>query len=1315
MRGGRASYALWLALALIPRAAAANPDSPPLRLHLESVSERVVVASWDAGTLRAARDAGRPLVVRDFPLPTGRAVDLELEPYSVTSARTRFVVGRKDGADRPLDFDPGELLLFRGRVAGHASSRVLLALGSSVAAGHVDLDGRRFRISSRGEDGSRLAAGRLSIFEATAASGMPPGVPLCGVADAAPPAIPGGAPAVAKGAQQLELAVETDYEFFQLFGDLDLAAAYVIALYAEVGQIYLRDVNTWVDLVFVRLWDDPDDLFNVVEPSPLGDFRSYWNAIMGDVSRDAAQLLSGRRDYPFGGQAFVSSLCGSNAYSVVGYAAGSFPEPSQPSPYTYDIMVTAHELGHNSGTGHTHDYGIDSCADPDTTPQRGTIMSYCGQTWSGGNANHDNYFHTAIEPHMESHIFGSSCIADDCNLNGIADATDIQLATSADADGDGTPDECEDCNANFVLDDSDIALGTSLDLDGNGVPDECESDCDGNAVPDAKQIADGLSTDAYGNGVPDECEVDCNANGTSDYTEIQLDMALDVDRNAILDACQDCDADGTPDLAELGGAHAPWIGSGLANSQLKRFHPGSGVLTVTTQAGSGESQDLIATPDGYLLVTSAADDTVKRFDGAGTALGNFVGPASGGLSHPSGLLLTAAGVLLVASRDTDEVLSYDGVSGAPLGALVTSGTSPLDAPFGMTLGPDGKLYVTSLPGAVLRYDVQSGAFLGTFVPAAANGGLDQPRGLVFKPDGNLIVASYGTDEVLEYDGASGAPLGKWAQAGTATVLTQSSPWGMRVGPNGNVFVIRTGEAFDSSPLDDSWHDHELHLTQAQIYEYDVRNGNFVRAYVTGNDHELLFPTGFDFAPGWDVDCNFNLIPDACDIASGSSQDADQNETPDECEIDCNGNGKLDRLDLIPFGASRDCNANLTPDECDLASGTSGDCTSDGVPDECQPDCNGNASADVCDIAAGTSRDCNGNATPDECDAIVDLESNPGWTVGAAGDTASGGVWVRVNPVGTDAQPEYDVTPGAGTTCYVTGQGSVGGPIGAADVDGGATTLTTTAINLTGEADPHLGYWRWFSNDEGTNPGQDVFRVRISNNGGASWVDVETVGPGGPQASGGWFFHSFRVADFVAATANVRLRFVATDALGPSTVEAAIDDLVVQPFCCETPASCDDGLGCTLDLCPLSGHCSNVSAPGTCLIAGACYTAGELNPANDCEACSPAAPVSWSPAPPAEVGGVLLGHAPTVLSWASQAAAAYDVAGGELAALHADLGVDSAVCLEPAFAATTWPDPRPDPPPATGYYYLVRSRKSCGAGIYGFASSGAPRLPDAACP
>ena len=82
-------------------------------------------------------------------------------------------------------------------------------------------------------------------------------------------------------------------------------------------------------------------------------------------------------------------MCGSNGYGVVGYAAGFFPDPSTPSPFSYDISVTAHELGHNAGTGHTHDAAnnIDTCDDPLTTAQRGTIMSYCSQTVSGGGAN----------------------------------------------------------------------------------------------------------------------------------------------------------------------------------------------------------------------------------------------------------------------------------------------------------------------------------------------------------------------------------------------------------------------------------------------------------------------------------------------------------------------------------------------------------------------------------------------------------------------------------------------------------------------------------------------------------------------------------------------------------------------------------------------------------------------------------------------------------------------------------------------------------------------------------------------------------------
>ena len=910
-----------------PPEAAAVPDAELRAFTLHSSQPTSTRIEWNPQAVRQAAVAAQPVRVLAFPMTAGRSVDLELTPFSITGSKTRFVLGRLNGPDEPLDFDPRTLSLFHGIVSGHPGSRVFLALSEHLVTGLIDLGGEheRYRVTSKDEAGRELAPGRLTLFKTSSieapSSGLPPGVPLCGVEDDVPPAdLPiKGISAPTVGLKQMELAVDTDLEFFQLFNDPQAAAAYLVALYAEVGVIFQRDVNVWVDLVFARIWTEPDPFDS---SNPLPEFRDYWNANMGSVHRDIAQMLSGRRNYPFGGQASLSVLCsGSSGYSVVGYAVGFFPDPSQPSPYHHDLTVTAHELGHTAGTGHTHSNGIDDCDDPTSTPQRGTIMAYCGQTFTGLNANRDPYFHRVIRQNINSHVAASSCIVADCNKNGIADALDLTKG-SLDNNTNGVPDECEDCNNNGVLDNLDILAG-SADVDGNAIPDECEADCNNNNIPDAFDIAQGTSMDAYGNGLPDECEINCNGNDISDYTEIQLNMELDIDRNALLDRCQDCDTDGTGDLTALAGAHSLWMGTGEQNAEIRRFYASSGVLTLLGTALVNETQDVLVTPDGRVLVTGAADHRVMEFDLDGTYQGDLVASGSGGLSYPTGLLLLPGGsTLLVASRDTNSVLAYAAVDGTFQNAFVSAGSGGLTAPFGLTLDRFDDLYVTSGNNEVLRYNGTTGAFVETFVSAAANGTLDQPRGLTFKGDGNLLVASLGSDEVLEFDGQDGTPLGKWAQVGTSSVLTQTHPWGIRVGPNGNVYVARTGEDHDhvtASPVADPRKDTAaLHLTDAAIYEFDVANGNFVRTHIGGAGHGMEFPTAFDFIPGWQIDCNFNLLPDSCDIASGTSLDLDLSGVPDECEIDCNSNGILDRLDIIPFGASFDVNADLVPDECDTS-------------------------------------------------------------------------------------------------------------------------------------------------------------------------------------------------------------------------------------------------------------------------------------------------------------------------------------------------------------------------------------------------------------
>jgi choice-of-anchor B domain-containing protein len=185
--------------------------------------------------------------------------------------------------------------------------------------------------------------------------------------------------------------------------------------------------------------------------------------------------------------------------------------------------------------------------------------------------------------------------------------------------------------------------------------------------------------------------------------------------------------------------------------------------------------------------------------------------------------------------------------------------------------------------------------------------------------------------------------------------------------------------------------------------------------------------------------------------------------------------------------------------------------------------------------------------------FFDMETAAGWVGGLPGDTAIRGQWERGDPEGTAAQPEDDHTPDPAVNCWVTGL-LRGTGIGSFDVDDGFTTLLSPRLNL---ADAHpstrIGYWRWYSNDQGAAPNQDTFRVDISHDDGLTWTNAETVGPAGPGTSGGWIYHEFRVADFIPLTAGVRVRFIAEDLPPGSIVEAAVDDFALvtidcPPFC-----------------------------------------------------------------------------------------------------------------------------------------------------------------------
>src|SRR5690606_3032083 len=141
------------------------------------------------------------------------------------------------------------------------------------------------------------------------------------------------------------------------------------------------------------------------------------------------------------------------------------------------------------------------------------------------------------------------------------------------------------------------------------------------------------------------------------------------------------------------------------------------------------------------------------------------------------------------------------------------------------------------------------------------------------------------------------------------------------------------------------------------------------------------------------------------------------------------------------------------------------------------------------------------------------------------DDATTGRWTRGIPQWTEAQPGANRTPG-GDTCWVTDLRS-GVQVSDYDVDGGKTTLISPVIDLSQSTNPIISFWAWYSNNVGpVNPGTNIFEVDVSADNGVSWTNAVTLGPESVLTEGGWRFYRFRLNDFVPATNQFRMRFVA---------------------------------------------------------------------------------------------------------------------------------------------------------------------------------------------
>lgn len=363
---------------------------------------------------------GERTLLDQFPLGRTGQVALDLERFSILAPGAQVVEGTMYG-DRPLP--ASDLVLLKGTVVGEdADSTVFMAVGRWGVNGFISRANSLHWITTGPYAGILAPQPRVRVTDTLDLT--EPVAPFCGWTPDNPelnPPRPALQPtsrqsARTTGCESAVIAIDTDYEFTaNVFGGNTVASAdYALTLLGAVSTIYERDVNVSMTVGYLRVWGTDVDPYGG-EPEMgafLNNVRSHWRNNMQGISRVVTHGLSGRG--LGGGVAWVGVLCSPDwGYAVSTGIAGSFPlPPTDHRAGNWDPFVVAHELGHNFGTGHTHDsYDpvIDGCGLGDCSAAwGGTIMSYC-HGCGGGMANIVLAFHPRVQEVIEATVANAGC------------------------------------------------------------------------------------------------------------------------------------------------------------------------------------------------------------------------------------------------------------------------------------------------------------------------------------------------------------------------------------------------------------------------------------------------------------------------------------------------------------------------------------------------------------------------------------------------------------------------------------------------------------------------------------------------------------------------------------------------------------------------------------------------------------------------------------------------------------------------------------------------------------------------------------------
>ncbi len=315
---------------------------------------------------------------------------LELMKFDITTPQTRFVKKTAEGeVDMPLH---NVILSYTGKVKGMDNSFVTITFTEDRVMAILMTDKETYTLGTTDENNKNeenyilfqegLRKTKRNFKCGTETMETPERIKQM-MRDYKP-----GKDNMSPTLLKAEIAVDIDYATYLGYAsNTTTTTAWAMAQMAAVSATYVKEINCQLVISYMRVWTTQDPYTSTSGNQMLNQFRADWITTQSGVQRVVAHLLSRRQNLDVAGIAFLGVLCSTQSgYGLSATLTGA--APNLPN-YTYDVETTAHEIGHNFGSPHTHYCGwvggpIDTCSDIEggcySGPLHGTvgtIMSYC--------------------------------------------------------------------------------------------------------------------------------------------------------------------------------------------------------------------------------------------------------------------------------------------------------------------------------------------------------------------------------------------------------------------------------------------------------------------------------------------------------------------------------------------------------------------------------------------------------------------------------------------------------------------------------------------------------------------------------------------------------------------------------------------------------------------------------------------------------------------------------------------------------------------------------------------------------------------------